>query len=161
MRVPVVDCRAMPLMPCLPAKARMLIKTGKAKPKRNKLGLFYIQLNYEQEPDHQNLVIGIDPGSQFEGYSVVGTRDTVINLMAEAPTHVKKAVETRRMMRRARRFRKWRRPKGSIIASSGKSALHHQQRVVGKPKLVLWLSYAKYCPLQKSERESPCDSSRG
>lgn len=98
-------------MPCTPAKARHLFKSGKARPKRNKLGLFYVQLCYEQGPDHQPLVAGVDPGSKFEGYSVVGTKDTVLNLMAEAPDHVKEAVETRHTMRRARRFRKWRRPK--------------------------------------------------
>lgn len=98
-------------MPCTPAKARQLFKSGKARPKRNKLGLFYVQLCYAQEPDNQLLVVGIDPGSKFEGYSVVGTKETVLNLMAEAPDHVKAAVETRRTMRRARRFRKWRRPK--------------------------------------------------
>ncbi len=97
-------------MPCTPAKARHLFKSGKAKPKRNKLGLFYVQLCYEQAPQNQPLVVGVDPGSKFEGFSVVGTADTVLNLMAEAPTHVKEAVETRRTMRRARRFRKWRRP---------------------------------------------------
>lgn len=98
-------------MPCTPAKARHLFKSGKAKPKRNKLGLFYVQLCYEQEPDNQPLVAGIDPGSKFEGLSVVGTKETVVHLMVEAPDHVKVAVETRRIMRRARRFRKWRRPK--------------------------------------------------
>jgi RRXRR protein len=98
-------------MPCTPAKARHLFKSGKARPKRNKLGLFYVQLCYAQEPDTQPLVAGIDPGSKFEGYSVVGTRHTVLNLMAEASDHVKEAVETRRRMRRARRHRKWRRPK--------------------------------------------------
>lgn len=98
-------------MPCTPAKARHLFKSGKAKPKRNKLGLFYVQLCYEQEPNNQPLVVGIDPGSKFEGYSVVGTTETVTNLMVEAPDHVKEAVATRRTMRRARRFRKWRRPK--------------------------------------------------
>ena len=55
--------------------------------------------------------MGIDPGSQFEGFSVVGGKDTVLNLMAEAPDHVKDAVVVRRTMRRARRSRKWRRPK--------------------------------------------------
>ncbi len=98
-------------MPCTPAKARHLFKRGKARPKRNKVGLFYVQLCYEQEPDHQPLVVGIDPGSKFEGVSVVGTQDTVLNLMLEAPDHVKDAVETRRTMRRARRFHKWRRPR--------------------------------------------------
>jgi hypothetical protein len=98
-------------MPCTPATARHLHKCGRAKPKRNKLGLFYLQLTYGQEPDNQPLVAGIDPGSTFEGYSMVGTTETVLNLMAEAPDHVKEAVETRRTMRRARRHRKWRRPK--------------------------------------------------
>lgn len=98
-------------MPCTPAKARYLFTSGKARPKRNKLGLFYVQLCYEQDPDNQPLVAGVDPGSKFEGFSVVGRSDTVINLMVEAPDHVKDAVEVRRSMRRARRFRKWRRPK--------------------------------------------------
>lgn len=96
-------------MPCTPAKARHLFKSGKARPKRNKVGLFYVQLCYEQEPDNQPLVVGIDPGSKFEGFSVVGTQDTMTNLMVQAPTHVKEAIETRRTMRRARRSRKWRR----------------------------------------------------
>ena len=100
----------MPLMPCTPPKARALLKAGQARPKRNKLGLFYLELTYEQEPNNQRLVVGIDPGSAFEGYSVVGTKETVCNLMVEAPTHVKNAIQTRRAMRRARRFRLWRRP---------------------------------------------------
>jgi len=98
-------------MPCHPAKARLLCKSGQARPKRNKLGLFYVQLRCSLEPDNQPLVAGIDPGSKFEGFSVVGTADTVLNLMVEAPDHVKKVVQTRRTMRRGRRFRKWRRPK--------------------------------------------------
>ncbi|GHO80794.1 hypothetical protein KSD_85650 [Ktedonobacter sp. SOSP1-85] len=111
MRIPVVDTRGIALMPCTPAKARHLLKSGNARPKRNKLGLFYVQLSYKQEPDNQSLVAGVDPGSKFEGLSVVGTKDTVLNLMVEAPDHVKGAVATRRTMRRARRQRKWRRPK--------------------------------------------------
>jgi hypothetical protein len=110
MRVPVVDQRGVPLMPCTAPKARALLKAGKAHPKRNKLGLFYLQLTYAQEPSNQQLIVGIDPGSSFEGYSVVGTKETVCNLMVEAPTHVEHAVQTRRRMRRARRFRLWRRP---------------------------------------------------
>ena len=98
-------------MPCTEAKARHLFKSGKAKPKRNKLGLFYVQLTYSKAPDNQQLVAGVDPGSKFEGFSVVGTKETVLNLMAEAPDHVKGVVQIRRTMRRARRHRKWRRPK--------------------------------------------------
>src|SRR3989449_10590428 len=111
LRIPVVDTRGVAVMPCTPAKARHLFQSGKARPKRNKLGLFYVQLCYEHEPDNQLLVAGIDPGSKFEGFSVVGTQETVLNLMVEAPTHVKKAVEVRRTMRRARRGGKRRRRK--------------------------------------------------
>lgn len=98
-------------MPTTPVRARQLLKQGKAKPYWNKLGIFCIILTYEVQPDNQDLVVGIDPGSSFEGWSVVGTQETVLNGMSEAPKHVKKAVEVRRTMRRARRHRKcWRRP---------------------------------------------------
>src|SRR5215469_8292626 len=110
MRVPVVDARGIPWMPCTPPKARALLNAGKARPRRNKLGLLYLQLAYAQDPSNQRLVVGIDPGACFEGFSVIGTRATVCNLMSEASTHVKQAVATRRAMRRARRFRRWRRP---------------------------------------------------
>jgi hypothetical protein len=122
MRVPVADRRGIPLMPCTAPKARALLRAGQARPKRNKLGLFYIQLTYDQEPNNQPLVVGIDPGSSFEGYSVVGTKETVCNLMVEAPTHVKNAVQIRRTMRRARRFRLWRRP----CRSQNRLAGHHR-----------------------------------
>jgi hypothetical protein len=123
MRVPVVDVRGIPLMPCTPPKARALLKAGRAQPKRNKLGLFYLQLTYAQDPNNQRLVVGVDPGACFEGFSVVDTTDTVCNLMSEAPTHVKHAVQTRRTMRRARRFRLWRRP------------CRFQNRLAGKQRL--------------------------
>jgi len=111
MRVPVLDTNRTALMPTTPARARLLLKQGKARPYWNKLGIFCIILTYVVEPDNQPLVVGIDPGSSYEGWSVVGTQKTVINGMSEAPKHVKKAVETRRTMRRARRFRNcWRRP---------------------------------------------------
>ncbi|WP_040444578.1 RRXRR domain-containing protein [Ktedonobacter racemifer] len=150
MRIPVVDTRGVPLMPCTPAKARQLFKSGKARPKRNKLGIFFVQLCYEQEPSNQPLVIGIDPGSKFEGFSVVGTQETVVNLMVEAPTHVKDAVKTRRTMRRARRFRKWRRPerynnrlKGKKrIPPSTRSRWEAKARVVAHLKAILPLTDA-------------------
>src|SRR5437588_5473512 len=109
MRTPVVDSHGRPLMPCHPAKARRLIAQGTAHARWSKLGLFYVQLTWEQEPHNQPLAVGVDPGATYEGYAVVGTKDTVLNLMAEAPSHVKEAVKVRRTMRRARRARRCRR----------------------------------------------------
>jgi RRXRR protein len=109
MRLPVVDTRGIPLMPCHPAKARRRLAQGKAQARWSKLGLFYIQLTWEQEPHNQPLAVGVDPGATYEGYAVVGKKDTILNLMAEAPTHVTGAVQVRRTMRRARRARRCRR----------------------------------------------------
>jgi hypothetical protein len=108
LRVQVVDARGMPLMPCMPARARLLLKKGKALARWNKLGVFYLQLKYAVEPKNQMLAVGVDPGSKFEAVSVVGAKDTVLNIMLEAVDWVKKALEQRRQMRRARRYRKTR-----------------------------------------------------
>ena len=110
MRVPVLDTKMRPLMPCTPKRARHLLNKGKACAYWNKLGVFCIILKREVEPKNQMIAAGIDPGSKFEGWSVVGTKDTVLNGMSEAVTHVKYAMKVRRNMRRARRHRNlWRR----------------------------------------------------
>ena len=44
-RVPVIDLKGKPLMPTTAARARKWIKSGKAVGRRNKLGVFYVQLN--------------------------------------------------------------------------------------------------------------------
>jgi hypothetical protein len=150
LRIAVVDRRGVALMPCTPSKARHLLKSGLARPKRNKLGLFFIQLTYEQEPNNQPLVVGLDPGSTFEGFSIVGPKDTVANLMVEAPDHVKAAIETRWSMRRARRSRKWRRPKRcdnrlnrkNRIPPSTRSRWEAKARVVAHLKQILPLTDA-------------------
>lgn len=148
MRIPVVDVRGMPLMPCTPPKARALLKAGKAQPKRNKLGLFYLHLTYEQEPDHQPLVVGVDPGSKFEGYSVVGSQETVLNLMGEAPTHVKAAIETRRTLRRARRFRQWRRHARNQNRLAGGKRLPPSTRSRWEAKARVVMQLCRVLPLQ-------------
>jgi hypothetical protein len=153
MRVPVVDQRGVPLMPCTAPKARALLKAGKAHPKRNKLGVFYVQLAYAQEPNNQRLVVGIDPGSSFEGFSVVGTTETVCNLMVEAPRHVKKAVEARRSLRRARRFRLWRRPCRSQNRLAGKHRLPPSTRARWEAKARIVQQLATILPLSDSAVE--------
>jgi hypothetical protein len=143
-------------MPCTPGKARHLLKSGKARPRWNKLGLFFIQLCYEQEPDNQPLVVGIDPGSTFEGFSVVGTSETVLNLMVEAPTHVKDAVETRRIMRRARRHRKWRRPKRFDNRLNRKKRIPPSTRSRWEAKARIVAQLCKVLPLTNAVIEDVC-----
>jgi len=107
--IPVIDKNGRPLMPCSPTKVRKLLKQGKARKKWDKLGIFYIQLEYAIEPDNQRMVIGTDPGSKFEANSVLGPQKTTLNIMSEATDWVSARVDTRRMIRRSRRNRNCRR----------------------------------------------------
>ena len=147
-RVPVVDCEDKPLMPCTPVRARLLLKREKADARWSKLGVFYIQLRIAKKPSNQPLAVGVDPGSKFEGFSVVGTRDTVLNVMSEAVTWVKDAVEQRRMMRRARRYRKTRcrtcrsNRLGRGLPPSTKARWDAKLRIVGQLQRILPLSTA-------------------
>ena len=109
MRVPVLDAEKCPLMPTTASRARLLLSRGEASAYWNKLGTFCIILKKTVVPNNQKLAAGIDPGSSFEGWSVVGAKATVLNGTSTTPKHVKGAVEQRRVMRRSRRGRNCRR----------------------------------------------------
>ncbi len=104
MYVPVVGADGKPLMPCHPARARELVRKGRAL-RRFDRGLFYLQLVDRKDGETQPVVVGIDPGSKWEGFTVKSGKRTFLNVHADAVTHVSRAVETRRNMRRARRYR--------------------------------------------------------
>ncbi|MCG5526180.1 RRXRR domain-containing protein [Ectothiorhodospira haloalkaliphila] len=103
--VPVVSSTGKPLMPCHPARARELVRKGKAA-RRFDRGLFYISLTDRPDGEKQPIAVGIDPGSKKEGFTVKSESQTYLNIQADAVTWVKSAVSTRSQMRRARRFRK-------------------------------------------------------
>lgn len=101
----VVDKTNRPLMPTIPSRARRWIRDGKATPFW-KRGFFCVRLNVEPSNRETELVaVGIDPGSKKEGITVKSQSHTYINLQLDAVTWVKDAIEIRRNMRRARRFR--------------------------------------------------------
>jgi len=112
MLVPVLDSKMRPLMPTSTKDARFLLDKGEASAYWSKLGIFCVVLKKEVPiPSNKKIACGIDPGSSFEGWSIISPRGIVLNGMSEAPRHIKKAIEQRRVMRRARRYRKcWRRP---------------------------------------------------
>lgn len=92
-------------MPCHPARARELVRNGKAERRFNR-GIFYIRLTERENGYIQETVVGIDPGSKKEGFAVKSEAHTYLNIQADAVTWVGKHMETRRTMRRARRYRK-------------------------------------------------------
>lgn len=95
-------------MPCSEKRARKLLERNEAKPFWCK-GVFCIIL---QRPPRtrckQEVAVGIDPGSKFEGLTVKSEAHTLLNIQTEAKTDVKKKVENRSDLRRSRRSRKLR-----------------------------------------------------
>ena len=139
-KVPVISANGKPLMPCRESKARKLLNDGDATKKWNKLGIFYIQLNFDPKSEinrNQKIIIGIDPGSKYDGYAITSK---VVNMtgMTELPTGISKKLETRRTMRRARRFRNCRRRpkrfgnrnKDGFIAPSVKAKIDFRLKIV-------------------------------
>ncbi|HDZ13748.1 hypothetical protein LCGC14_1208770 [marine sediment metagenome] len=127
MFVPVVNKNNEPLMPTIPSRARRWVRSGKATPFFKK-GVFCVRLNVEpSNNEKQDIAVGIDPGSKREGYTIKSESHTYLNILTETPYWVSKAVEVRRNMRKARRFRLRRRParfnnrKGKFLAPSARA----------------------------------------
>ena len=67
-RIPVICPQGKPLMPTTPARAAKWIKNGKANGKRNKIGVFYVQLTVSPSGyETQAVVAGCDRGKAFTG----------------------------------------------------------------------------------------------
>jgi hypothetical protein len=110
-RVPVVGKDGTPLMPAKASRARRWIKEGKALPKWSKLGIFYVQLLGDSGSTTQEVGLGLDPGSKFDGMAVVSTKEVLQTGMTELPKGISTKMEQRRNQRRNRRYRKCRRRK--------------------------------------------------
>ena len=95
MFVPVTSQTGEKLMPTRPNKAGMLIKKGLATPYWSN-GIFCIRLNYDTTQHKQDIVVGVDPGSKKEGFTVKSESHTYLNVQADAHDKVGKKVEKRR-----------------------------------------------------------------
>jgi len=71
MRVLVLDNNMLPLMPCHPARARELLKKGRAVVYRKYP--FTIIILDRDEGVHQQIELKIDPGSKSTGIAMVGS----------------------------------------------------------------------------------------
>ncbi|MBW4508408.1 MAG: RRXRR domain-containing protein [Scytonematopsis contorta HA4267-MV1] len=77
-RIPVISPNGKSLMPTTSARARKWIKSGKAIGKRNKIGIFYVQLLREPSGyDTQSIVVGTDRGKAFTGIAVQSKLTTI------------------------------------------------------------------------------------
>ena len=97
-----------PLTPCHNARARRLLKQGKAKVYRKTP--FTIKLTYQIEnPKFKELTVGIDTGSKKLGAAVIDDEGNIYYLSeVELRNDIKTKMDRRRMYRRTRRNRKLR-----------------------------------------------------
>lgn len=103
--VPVISASGKRLMPTTHRKANKLVEKGRAI-RRFDRGLFFIRLTDRMDGHTQPIAVGIDPGSKKEAYTVQSEQHTFLHIQADAVTWVKEHIETRKTMRRVRRYRK-------------------------------------------------------
>ena len=118
MRVYVVNQNGNPLMPCKPAKARHLLRDGKAKV-INRCP-FTIQLLFSCEENVQPVTIGIDKGSNVTGVCCVANGEILMSGEIHHRTDIKDKMDSRRGNRKNRRARKWYRPKRFLNRASSR-----------------------------------------
>jgi len=107
----VIDKHKQPLMPCHPARARALLKAGKAAVYRRYP--FTIILREREDGNTQPIAFKIDPGSKQTGLALVadrqrGKRVVWAGELSHRGQQIKAALERRHTLRRFRRQRKTR-----------------------------------------------------
>ena len=90
-----------PLMPCHPAKARKLLKKGKAKVIDRTP--FTIQLLYQADNNVQDITLGVDAGSKYIGLSATTEKHELFKAEVELRQDISKLLESRSSLRRNRR----------------------------------------------------------
>ena len=81
-------------MPTTPTRAGMMIKCGDATPYWDN-GVFCIRLNREPSKRFkQEIVVGVDPGSKKEGFTVKSESHTYLNVQADAHSKVGKKLKS-------------------------------------------------------------------
>ena len=145
--VPVLSSTGQRLMPCHAARARELVRQGRAV-RRFDRGLFYIKLLDRETGDTQPIVVGIDPGAKKEGYSIKSKAHTFLNIQADAVTWVSEAEETSANARRRRRGRKTPYRQMRINRRQGQFFLSPSTRARWGWKLRLCRWLGRYYPIE-------------
>jgi hypothetical protein len=101
----VISIDGNPLMPCKPAKARKLLKSGRAKIK--KMYPFTIQLNFECENQIQDVTFSEDSGFFNIGFSAVTNKKELVSGTVVLDGRTSSRLTEKRMYRRGRRNKLW------------------------------------------------------
>ncbi len=106
MKVFVVSLTGKPLMPTTPRRARIWLKTRRARIVNR--DPFTIQLRFETTPYTQPVTVGVDTGSQSVGMAAVANGEVLYQAEMHLRTDISGKLIQRRRYRRTRRSRKTR-----------------------------------------------------
>ena len=106
LKVFVLNMRGRPLMPCSPARARHLLKAGKAVVRRRTP--FTIQLRIATGETKQSVTLGVDAGAKHVGLSAATEKEEVFASEVELRQDITGLLAARLSLRRDRRHRKTR-----------------------------------------------------
>jgi len=139
----VINKNGEPLMPCKPAKARHLLKEGRAEVINRKP--FTIRLLWDCEDNVQPIRLGIDAGYSTVGFSAVSDKKELVSGELTLMKGISKRIEQKRNYRRTKRNKLWYRqprflnrakPKG-WLAPSIQHKLDSHVRLVEQMKAIL------------------------
>lgn len=144
----VLNRREQPLIPCSPAKARLLLKKGKAKVVKRTP--FTIQLVYATGEAKQPVTLDVDSGYAYVGISAVTDKKELFSAELQLRTDISKLLTEKRTYRRGRRNRKtWyrkarflnrKKPEG-WLAPSIQNKLDAHIKVINRVKEILPVSH--------------------
>ncbi|MFP4099092.1 RNA-guided endonuclease IscB [Coleofasciculus sp.] len=143
MKVYVINRHGRPLMPTTPRKARLLLKSGKAKIVGR--DPFTIQLVYGSSGYTQPVKLGIDAGYENIGFSAVNEKEEVIGGELKMLKGMSERITEKRKYRRTRRNRlRYRKPSFSNrrvnkgwLAPSIQHKLDTHHRLIDKIRRIL------------------------
>jgi len=150
-RIFVMGYEGKPLTPCKPNKARKLICGGAAKVVWNKFGEFGIQMLVSTREFTPKVVLGIDNGTKFEGYSLISGKENILNVMWLLPDKKKlvKKLDERRDLRRAKRWRNCRRRPERFDNRSREGFIAPSQLMMVQSRLKAINEFFKCYPINK------------
>ena len=150
-RVFVLGVDGKPLTPCKYSKARKLLKSKQAIPKWNKFGEFGIQMLFKTNNKTPEVVLGIDNGTKFEGYSIVSEKENNTNVMWLLPDKkvLVRKLKERRILRRTRRQRNCRRRQARFNNRSRDGFIAPSQLMMVNSRLKAIKEFFKYYSISK------------
>ena len=147
MRVFVLSHSGKPLMPTTPRRARIFLKTRRARVVTCEP--FTIQLRFETTTHTQPVTVGVDTGSQTVGIAATANMEVVLQVEIRLRTDISGKLIRRRQYRRTRRSRKTRYRGPPIVAEPLVGFLPRCAQAPTPPSKRCVLS-AGSCPLVRS-----------